>query len=435
MSQVSSGAPRRQQVVVVGAGFGGLEAVRRLRDCPVDITVIDRRNYHLFQPLLYQVAAAALSPADIAWPIRNLLSGQDNARVILGRVTGVDRKGKMVQVGQANVPYDVLVLATGARHSYFGNDHWEQFAPGLKKIEDATDIRRRVLVAFERAEVATNPAEQAALLTFVVIGGGPTGVEMAGAIAELASHALAADFHHINTKLARVILVEAGPRLLATFPEKLSAAARTDLEKLSVTVRTEARVTDCTAEGVAMGPEFIPCKTIVWAAGVIASPAGKWLEAPTNRVGRVIVNDKLTLPDDDSIFVVGDTAAAANTDGKPIPGIAPAAKQMGKYVADTIRQRVAGKPALPRFHYVHQGNLATIGRSSAVVHMGSMQIKGFMAWMLWSLAHIYFLIGFKHRIVVALNWVWSYLTFERGARLIVGEANVGLPQSPEPKAH
>ncbi len=414
------------RVVIVGAGFGGLAATTALRKAAVQITVIDRRNYHLFQPLLYQVATAALSPADIAQPIRAILRHQRNASVILGRVTGIDTGAREVLIvghdpgSERRVAYDQLIIATGARHAYFGHDEWEEIAPGLKKIEDATDIRRRLLLAFERAEAARDPDERAALLTFVVVGGGPTGVELAGAIAELARMALAADFRHIDPRQTRVILVEAGPRLLPAFPERLSAVARRSLERLGVEVRLGQALTACDAEGAMLGDERIAARTILWAAGVAASPAAGWLDAEKDRAGRVKVKPDLTLPGHPEIFVIGDTALATDAEGKPLPGIAPAAKQAGQYVARVIRARIAGRAAPPPFHYRHLGNLATIGRKAAVADFGWLRLSGRLAWLLWGAVHIFFLIGFRNRLAVLLDWLWSYLTFQRGARLITG---------------
>lgn len=412
---------RRHRVVVAGAGFGGLTLTRALARDDVDVTLVDKRNYHLFQPLLYQVATAGLSPADIAAPIRSILSRQRNAQVLLGRVTGVDVQGRALLLGEQRVPYDTLVLATGARHAYFGRDEWEPFAPGLKKIEDATRIRRDVLLAFERAEAATGDAEQRALLTFVVIGGGPTGVEMAGAIAELARKALAADFRRIDPALARVILIEGGPRLLAAFPESLSNAARAALERLGVEVRLGAAVTACDAEGVHVGGARIAARSIIWAAGVASSPAAKWLDCPRDRVGRALVAPDLSAPGHPEIFVIGDAAAIAQADGTPVPGIAPAAKQEGLYVARVIRARLGGRKAPPPFRYRHLGDLATIGRGAAVADFGFVRLSGRLAWWLWGGVHIFFLIGFRNRVAVALDWLWSYLTFQRGARLITGD--------------
>jgi NADH dehydrogenase FAD-containing subunit len=410
----------RPSVVIVGAGFAGLSAAKALARAPVDVTLIDRRNYHLFQPLLYQVATAALSPADIASPIRGILRDQKNATVLLGKVTGVDKDARAVLIGERRVPYDYLIVATGARHAYFGRDEWEPFAPGLKKIEDATAIRARVLTAFERAEDETDEAERRRLLTFVVVGAGPTGVEMAGAIAELANNALARDFRNIDPRLARVVLVEAGPRVLPVFPEKLSAVAARALQGLGVEVRTGQAVGQCDAQGVAVGGERIESRTVIWGAGVAASAAGKWLGAVTDRAGRVKVGADLSLPGHEEIFVVGDTAAAVNVDGKPVPGIAPAAKQAGIYVARRIAAAVAGGDMPGPFRYRHLGNLATIGRAAAVADFGFVQLSGRLAWLLWGVAHIFFLIGFRNRVTVALDWLVSYVTYQRGARLITG---------------
>ncbi len=386
----------------------------------MQLTVIDRQNYHLFQPLLYQVATAALSPADIAQPIRAILRYQRNASVLLGRVTGIDIGAREVLLGERRVGYDQLVVATGARHAYFGHDDWEEVAPGLKKIEDATHIRRRLLLAFERAEMALDPDERAALLTFVVVGGGPTGVELAGAIAELARMALAADFRRIDPRQTRVILVEAGPRLLPVMPERLSARAKEALERLGVEVRLGQALTGCDAEGAMVAGERLAARTILWAAGVAASPAASWLDAETDRAGRVKVAADLSLAFHPEIFVIGDTALATDPAGHPLPGIAPAAKQAGHYVARVIRARIARRAAPPPFHYRHLGNLATIGRKAAVADFGWLRLSGRLAWLLWGAVHIFFLIGFRNRLAVLLDWLWSYLTFQRGARLITG---------------
>lgn len=417
-----SAAPAaRPRVVIVGAGFGGLACAKALAQEAVDITLIDRRNYHLFQPLLYQVATAALSPADIAWPIRGILVGQRNATVLMGQVVGVDAAAKTVTLEDRSIPYDYLVLATGARHSYFGRDEWEGHAPGLKRIEDATEIRRRILIAFEKAEAMPDAEERRRLLTFVVIGGGPTGVEMAGAIAELARHALACDFRMIDPSVTRVVLIEAGPRLLAPFPESLSRIARLSLEQLGVQILTGVRVDKIDESGVGFGEDRIGARTVIWAAGVQAAPVGDWLGVASDRAKRVVVGPDLSAPGLPDVFVIGDAALATPEGGKPAPGIAPAAKQMGDYVAKLISARVRGKKKPPKpFRYKHHGNLATIGRKSAVVDFGAMRLSGFPAWVLWSVAHVYFLIGFKNRMVVALNWAWNYMTFQRGARLITG---------------
>jgi NADH dehydrogenase len=417
-------------VVIVGAGFGGLAAARALARAPADVIVIDRRNYHLFQPLLYQVATAALSPADIAWPIRAILGRQANASVQMGKVVGVDAASRKVILEDRRVPFDYLVLATGARHSYFGMDEWEMSAPGLKKIADATHIRERILMAFERAELCSDMAERRRLLTFVVVGGGPTGVEMAGAVAELARHALAADFRVINPRDTRVVLVEGGQRVLATFPPELSEKARRQLERLGVEVRLGAPMTGCDADGVTVGGEPIACRTVLWAAGVIASPAAKWLDAAHDRAGRIMVTPQLTVSAHPEIYAIGDTVALAGADGRPVPGIAPAAKQMGAYVGKAIDARIRGGALAAPFRYCHQGSLATIGRKAAVADLGFIRLSGLPAWVLWAAAHVWFLIGWRNRFVVALNWLWSYVTFERGARLITAAAQESQSAAP-----
>jgi NADH dehydrogenase len=418
MARTSSTRPR---VVILGAGFGGLSAAKGLSNAPCDVVVIDRRNYHLFQPLLYQVATAALSPAEIASPIRSILSRQKNAKVLMARVAGIDPQRKLVHLqGHRDEPYDTLIVATGARHAYFGHDDWAKCAPGLKKIDDATDIRRRILLAFERAETTEDAEERKALLTFVVIGGGATGVEMAGAIAEVAHWALADEFRVIDPTQARIILVEAGPRLLPAFPESLSEHARKALEKLGVEVQLGRAVEQCDESGIVYGGERLAARTIVWGAGVQASPAAKWLSAEKDRAGRVVVAKDLTVAGQPDIFVIGDTAAVLDHKGQPVPGIAPAAKQMGAYAARTIAARLAGSAAPGPFRYRHAGSLATIGRSAAIADFGWLKVKGWMAWWLWGIAHIYFLIDFRSRFIVAMQWFWSYLTFRRGARLITG---------------
>jgi NADH dehydrogenase len=412
-------APPKSRVVIVGGGFGGLSAAKALSAHPFDITLIDRNNHHLFQPLLYQVATAALSPADIASPIRTILRGQRNARVVLAEVSGVDLKRKLVLAGGRRVPYDYLIIATGARHAYFGHDDWASYAPGLKTIDDATYLRRRILLAFERAEAEDDTEERRRLMTFVVVGGGPTGVEMAGAIAELAKRALARDFRSIDPRCARVILVEAAPRVLTPFEPSLSEAARRSLQSLGVEVRLGAAVSDCSCEGVRVGGEFVPTRTIIWAAGVMASPAGHWLGADIDRAGRVKVRPDLSVPGHPDVLVIGDTAAVAQGDGTILPGVAPVAKQQGQYVARALIARRAGRTIEP-FRYRDLGSLATIGRKRAVAQFGKLRVSGFLAWVLWSVVHIYFLIGFRNRFAVALNWAWSYITFERGSRLITG---------------
>jgi NADH:ubiquinone reductase (H+-translocating) len=416
---MNSHAGERLRVVIVGAGFGGLTVAKALAKAPVDITVVDQRNYHLFQPLLYQVATAALSPADIASPIRTILRGQRNTSVMLAKVTGIDISAREVMTGDRRVSFDYLVLATGARHAYFGHDDWEAFAKGIKTIDDATGLRRKILLAFEKAEFEADPEERRCLLTFAVIGGGATGVEMAGAMAELARKALATDFRSIDPTHARILLIEAGPRLLPVFEERLSEAARHSLEELGVEVRLSTVVTGCDEDGVTTGDQRIETRTIVWAAGVQASPAGHWLGAEVDRAGRVMVMPDLSVPKHPNIFVIGDTAHVLDMSGKPLPGVAPVAKQEGKAVAEVIRGRIEGRPVAP-FCYRDPGSLATIGRKKAVVQFRRIRLSGYLAWWLWCLAHIYFLIGFRNRLVVAMNWAWTYVTSQRGTRLITG---------------
>ncbi|WP_020186848.1 NAD(P)/FAD-dependent oxidoreductase [Methylopila sp. 73B] len=411
----------RRKVVVVGAGFAGLSVARGLAKADVDVTVLDRHNYHCFQPLLYQVATAELSPADIAWPIRHVLKYQANAKVLLANVTGVDVANKRVVADTVTLPYDQLVLATGATHSYFGRDEWAAVAPGLKRIEDATVIRRKLLIAFERAELADDPAVREQLLTFAIVGAGPTGVEMAGAIVEVAKHVMPSDFRRIDPRTARVILIEAGPRVLPAFPEALSAYTQASLERMGVDVRVSTRVTNCDATGVDLEGGRLDAATIIWAAGVVASPAGEWIAAARDRAGRVQVEKDLTVPGHPEIFVIGDTSAVSREDGSPVPGVAPAAKQMGVYVADVIASRARDAVPPPPFRYKHQGDLATIGRKSAVVKLPYMNLTGFVAWLFWSVIHVFFLIGVRHRIAVAFKWVWDFMTFQRGARLITDQ--------------
>jgi len=415
----------RPRIVIVGAGFGGLVAARALRKVAAKVTVIDRRNYHLFQPLLYQVATAGLSPADIASPIRGILRDQANAEVLMARVTGIDRARREVTIEDngRRIPYDFLIIAAGARHAYFGHDEWEAVAPGLKKIDDATAIRHRILVAFEKAETAADPEERRRLLTFVIVGGGPTGVELAGAIAELAKKTLVKDFRTIDPASARVILVEGGPRVLLAFPEDLSAKARRSLEKLGVEVLTNTPVELCDADGVVSAGQRIEARTILWAAGVQAAPIAKWLQAEKNHAGRVKVNPDLSVPGEPDIFVIGDTATVMQANGQPVPGVAPAAKQMGDYVARVIAGRIAGKPVSEPFRYRNYGNFATIGRHAAVADFGWLKLSGYPAWLLWGAAHIYFLIGFRNRLAVMLDWLWAYITFQRGVRLITGSGS------------
>jgi NADH:ubiquinone reductase (H+-translocating) len=411
---------QRPRVVVIGGGFGGLSVVQSLSSAPVDITLIDQRNHHLFQPLLYQVATAGLSPADIAAPIRSVVSHKKNVRVLLGEVTGIDTASRLVTVQDTSVrliSYDILVVATGARHSYFGHLEWAPFAPGLKTIEDATLIRRKVLLAVERAETETDPDEYRRLLTFVIVGAGPTGVEMAGAISELVRSIAASDFHMVDPKAARVILVEAGPRLLAAFAQDLADYAERALRSLGVTIRLGTAVTGIDAGGVQLGTERIEARTTIWAAGVQASGAAKWLDADHDRAGRVKVTDQLTVPGHPEIYVIGDTALTLDTKSRPVPGLAPAAKEAGRHVARSIRLRIRGEEP-KAFKYRHYGNLATIGRNRAIIEFGKLHIRGFLAWMLWGVAHILFLIGFRNRVVVAVDWLWAYIWFRGNARLI-----------------
>jgi NADH:ubiquinone reductase (H+-translocating) len=415
----------RPHIVIVGAGFGGLSVAHRLAGADADVTLVDRRNYHLFQPLLYQVATAGLSPAQIASPIRAILRKAANVRVVLGEAAGLVKQRRVVIVEGREIAYDYLVLATGSRHSYFGHDEWESVAPGLKKIDDAITIRRRILSAFERAEVATSVEDRRRHLTFVMIGGGPTGVEMAGAVAELAHVALRHDFRNIDPADARIVLVEAGPRVLAAFPETLSEAARRSLEKLGVEVRLDGRVTHCDSTGVTIGNERLDAATIVWTAGVAASSAAQWLDAQYDRTGRVVVEPDMSLPGHSEIFCIGDIASVTGTGGRPLPGLAPVAKQQGIYVARLLRARLAGDSAPPPFRYRHWGTLATIGRRIAVVDFGWVRLHGTLAWLLWGLIHVSFLIGFRNRIIVMLDWLWSYVTFQSGARLITGQNSDG----------
>ena len=410
-------SPQRPKVVIVGAGFGGIEAATALSRVAVDVILLDRQNHHCFQPLLYQVATAALSPADIAWPIRHMLRQQRNATVFMTEAEAVDLTGRFVETSAGPISYDYLVVATGATHSYFGHDDWAKFAPGLKRIEDATRIRRSILLAFEQAELAGNDAERQRLLTFVIVGGGATGVEMAGAIAEIARQTLANDFRRIDPRNSRIILLEAGPRVIPTLSEDLSQYAERALTRMGVDVRTSTRVIGCDACGVDVDHGRIDASTIIWAAGVVASPAASWLGAAHDRAGRVLVRPDLSVPDHPEVFVIGDAAAIHGDDGEPVPGVAPAAKQMGNYVGRLIAARLAGK-SLPAFRYRNLGELATIGRRAAVVKFGRLHLKGFIGWLFWSFAHIYFLIGVKNRFIVAFTWLWDYLTFQRGARLI-----------------
>lgn len=422
--------PNGKKVVIVGGGFGGLSVARALNGLPIEITLVDRQNHHCFQPLLYQVATAVVSPADIAWPIRGILRGQHNVRVLMAEVEEIDVAAKLVRTDSVTLAYDYLVLATGATHSYFGHDDWAEFAPGLKTIADATQIRGRLLLAFEHAELASDEAKRRALLTFVIVGGGPTGVEMAGAIAEVALQTLPNDFCEIDPRSARILLIEAGPRLLPSFPENLSDYAEKTLEKMGVTVMTSSRVTDCDADGVTVDGQRIEASTIIWGAGVVASPAAKWIGATQDQAGRVKVEPDLSVPGHKDIFAVGDTAAVFDRKGHPVPGIAPAAKQMGLYVGKLIAGELSGKPRPAPFVYHHQGDLATIGTHSAVVklNLDHLTLKGFIGWLFWSVAHIYFLIGIRNRFVVAISWITQIFTSQRGARIIALPDHVQSPK-------
>ena len=408
-----------KRVVIVGGGFAGLNLAKGLGNVPeLDVTLIDRTNHHLFQPLLYQVAMAGLSPADIAAPIRSLLSRYRNIRVLQGEVRAVNLNSQFITTDFGDVSFDYLVLACGARHSYFGHDEWEEFAPGLKTLEQATEIRRRVLSAYEEAERNSSPSERQKLLTFVVVGGGPTGVELAGAIGEMSRFTLARDFRNIDATLSRVILIEAGPRILHMFSESLSARAARDLASLGVQIRTGSVVTKVDGEGVEIGPERIPSATVLWAAGVKASPLGELAGWNVDRQGRVNVGPGLSLPGHPNVFVAGDQASFLHQTGKPLPGTAPVAMQQGYYLAQAIRRDLAGQLRKP-FHFVDKGQMATIGRSRAVVEVGRFKLTGFFAWLTWLVVHIYYLTGFPNRLLVVLQWAWSYVSFRRGARLIV----------------
>lgn len=413
---------RVPHLVVVGGGFAGLWATRALARERIRITLVDRRNHHLFQPLLYQVATAGLSAPDIAAPLRHILGHQRNVEVRLGEVVAIDKRARQIHMADGStLDYDSLLLATGATHAYFGNDQWADDAPGLKTLDDAIALRRKLLLAFERAEAEPDPAKKAAWLSFAIVGGGPTGVELAGTLAEIARHTLRNEFRHIDPASARVRLVEAGPRVLSSFPDVLSLKARRQLEKLGVEVLTGTPVSDIDSQGFKLGEQFIPARTVVWAAGVAASPLARTLDVPLDRAGRVPVQPDLTLPGHPELFVAGDLAALSQADGKPVPGVAPAAKQMGKYAAEVIRARLHGKPEPGPFKYADYGNLATIGRMAAIVHLGRLQLSGVLAWWFWLAAHVFFLIGFRNRIVVLLNWAVAYWSYQRSARIIFGD--------------
>jgi NADH dehydrogenase len=409
-------------VVIVGGGFAGLHAARGFKRKPVRVTLVDRRNHHLFQPLLYQVATASLSPADIASPIRSILRSEDNVRVILGDVTAIDASKRQIALNGERIDYDYLILAAGAQHSYFGHDEWEDVAPGLKSLEDALEIRRRILIAYEAAERATDELTRSRLLTFVVVGGGPTGVELAGALAEISRYSLARDFDHIDPTQARIYLLEAAPRILGAFPESLAKKAVRYLQQLGVTVRTDALVTSIDQGGVALaGDDRIPASTVLWAAGVRAAPVAASLGVSLDRAGRVPVQQDLSIAEYPEIFVAGDLANLAGKDGLPLPGVAQVAMQQGRTAAENVLRRIQNVPSEP-FHYKDLGNMATIGRNHAIADIGPVKIGGFVAWMAWLFIHILNLIGFRNRAVVMLHWIWSYFTFQRGARLITTTA-------------
>ena len=413
----------RPRVLVIGGGFAGLWATRALAKAPVDITLIDRANHHLFQPLLYQVATAGLSAGDIAAPLRNILRGQANVEVRMADVNAIDTTAHSVHSSDgASLHYDYLVVASGATHAYFGHDEWAAFAPGLKTLDDALELRRRILLAFEHAETAASPAERDAYLTFSVIGGGPTGVELAGTLAEIARHTLKGEFRHIDPARALVQLIEAGPRVLAAFPPELSQRAAAQLQRLGVQVLTGAPVQAIDAEGYARGGQRTPTRTVLWAAGVAASPLGRLLPAALDRAGRVNVAPDLSVPGHPEVFVAGDLAALTQAGGQPVPGTAPAAKQMGAHVAATIQARMAGRAGTP-FLYRDYGNLATIGRMAAVVDLRGLRFSGLIAWWFWLAAHVFFLIGFRNRLVVLTNWAWAYWTYQRQARVVFGSGS------------
>ncbi len=418
----------RHRVVIIGGGFGGLSAAKQLRNAPVSVTLLDRHNYHLFQPLLYQVATGALSPANIAAPLRNIVKNQQNTTVLLAEAKRIDAAGRRVILSDGEIPYDTLIVATGASHQYFGHDEWEKFAPGLKTVEDATDMRRRILLAFEAAEREHDPAKTDAWLTFVVVGGGPTGVELAGALGEIAHDTLKRDFRNINPSLAKIILVEAADRLLPPYAPVLSEAAGKMLERLGATVRTNATVTNIEEGSVTIREagqaKTIATRTVLWAAGVLGSPLGRSLAeeagAALDRVGRVIVNPDLTVPGHPEIFVIGDLSSFSHQTGKPLPGVAQPAIQAGRYVAKAIEQRLRGEQVVP-FHYVDKGNLATIGRAAAVAELGRLRLSGLPAWIIWLFVHLLYIMQFQNRLLVLMQWAWLYLTRDRSARLITGK--------------
>jgi NADH dehydrogenase len=420
-------------VVVIGAGFAGINAAKALAKAPVDITVVDRKNHHTFQPLLYQVALAVLSPAEIASPVRTVLRGAHNTEVLLGEVSGFDLEKRLVRLDGLELPYDYLIVAAGATHAYFGHPEWEAIAPGLKTLEDAIEIRRRVLLAFETAEREMVAHRTAPPLNFVIIGAGPTGVELAGAIADIARHHLKSEFRVIDPRQSRIILLEGGPRVLPAYPEDLSASAERQLRDMGVEVRTSAMVTELEPDAVWVGKERIPAAVILWGAGVSASPLGKMLGVPTDRAGRVIVEPDLTVPGHSEVFVTGDLASAKRSNGQPVPGVAPAAIQMGKFAARQIKRSIEGKPR-EKFHYLDKGSLATIGRSRAVADLGKLHFSGYFAWLAWLFVHLLFLIGFRNRFFVLIEWAWAYITYNHGARLITEPVEKEYVEKPKAKA-
>lgn len=428
-----SGSKKRTRVVIIGGGFGGLNAARALAKADVEIVLIDRTNHHLFQPLLYQVATTSLAPSDITAPIRWVLRDQPNVTTLLGTVEKIERRNRAIRVvGEPDpIHYDYLIVAPGTRHSYFGNEQWERWAPGLKSVEDARRIRKRFLLAFERAEWEEDEAARQALLTLVVIGGGPTGVELAGVLPEMCRVAFKPDFRRIDTAKVRVILLEGGPRILPAFPESLSDRALRDLQRLGVEVRTNTMVTDITQHGVHVGDEYIPTESVFWAAGNAASPLAQTLDAPLDRVGRVLVEQNLTVPGDDRVYVIGDCAAVHQPDGQWVPGVAPAANQMGKHAGANILRHIAGKPLEP-FSYFNKGDLATIGRHKAVASFfdGKLRFAGYFAWFLWLFVHVMYLVGFRNRLSVLMQWSYNYIFFERGVRLITETEDASMSRHP-----
>ena len=421
VARVPSGRPR---VVVIGGGFGGMEAVKKFKGEEVDVTLIDRSNHHLFQPLLYQVATAGLTPANIARPLREIFRHQQNVEVVLSEARRIDVEARQVVTEDLVIPYDFLILATGSRHSYFGHDDWEKFAPGLKNLADAVEIRKRMLTAFEIAEKAVDQAERDAAMTFVIVGGGPTGCEMAGAISEIARHTMTRDFRHINSARAKIMIIEGGKRILGGFPEELSASGRKQLGQIGVEIHEGLTVTNVTSEGVEVkGGQFVPARTVIWAAGNMASPLGKSLGAPTDKAGRVVVNEDLTIPSHPEVQVIGDLANFSHQTGKPLPGVSPPAMQEGRHAARNILETLAGGKPMP-FVYWDKGNLATIGRNRAVADLPyRIRFGGFVAWVLWAVVHIFYLVGYRSRLAVMGEWLWNYVTFYRGSRLITGMQN------------